>query len=346
MGRHLIDFCLAESSTFISVKKFQLAVPAASQALKFSRELDGDTSILLVEPYLQLAQASFGLRRYKQCQEYLALARWIVLNAEECADLTKSRLHQLCGRLHATQGDFTNAKEEFSKSIYYSSRVHGAESIATSIGYFRLGDVFLALSFPENAMAFFDKVVDIWYKYLSSLLTKVESTVGAGIGGPGGSLSLVSIQQQQQVQMNDLEVLNEENMSEGRGQLQAILEHRKNILGPEHIATGEVLFTLGTFDFFLLGNHSIAEDNIQTALSIYGNQLGNEHPSTLHVINILSQVKHEGNMANLRGNETSQFAESQEFNYVDVGIIDDDKGQAGGGVSYDEGGQRAVGNEQ
>ena len=195
-------------------------------------------------------------------------------------------------------------------------------------------------------MAFFDKVVDIWYKYLSSLLTKVESTARAVKEGPGGSLSLGSIQQQQQVQMNDLEVLNEENMSEGRGQLQAILEHRKNILGPEHIATGEVLFTLGTFDFFLLGNHSIAEDNIQTALSIYGNQLGNEHPSTLHVINILSQVKHEGNMANLRGNETSQFAESQEFNYVDVGIIDDDKGQAGGGVSYDEGGQRAVGNEQ
>ena len=135
--RHLIDFCLAESSTFLSVKKFQLAgkwtelkwnevrwnsywkiiltylsfycwitVPAASQALKFCRELDGDTSILLVEPYLQLAQASFGLRRYKQCQEYLALARWIVLNAEECTDLTRSRLHQLCGRLYATQGEY------------------------------------------------------------------------------------------------------------------------------------------------------------------------------------------------------------------------------------------------
>ena len=243
-------------------------------------------------------------------------------------------------------GDFTNAKEEFSKSIYYSSRVHGAESIATSIGYFRLGDVFLALSFPENAMAFFDKVVDIWYKYLSSLLTKVESTARAVKEGPGGSLSLVSIQQQQQVQMNDLEVLNEENMSEGRGQLQAILEHRKNILGPEHIATGEILFTLGIFDFFLLGNHSTAEDNIQAALLIYGTHLGNEHPSTLHVINVLSQVKHEGNMANLRGNENSQFAESQEFNYVDVGIIDDDKGLAGGSVSYNEGDQVVVGNEQ
>ncbi len=224
--------------------------------------------------------------------------------------------------------------------------MHGAESIATSIGYFRLGDVFLALSFPENAMAFFDKVVDIWYKYLSSLLTKVESTVGVGVGGPGGSLSLGSTQQQEQPQINELEVLNEENMSEGRGQLQAILEHRKNILGPNHIATGEVLFTLGTFDFFLLGNQNTAEDSIQAALSIYESQLGNEHPSTLHVINILSQVKHEGNMANLRGNEASQFAESQEFNYVDVGTIGDDRGVMGSSVSYDEGGEVAVGNVQ
>ena len=193
-------------------------------------------------------------------------------------------------------------------------------------------------------MAFFDKVVDIWYKYLSALLTRVESTVGASPAV--GSLSMLSSQQQQQPQVDDLEMLNEENMAEGRGQLQVILEHRKNILGTNHIATGEVLFTLGIFDFFLLGNQNTAEDSIQAALSIYESQLGNEHPSTLHVINILSQVKHEGNMANLRGNEASQFAESQEFNYVDEGTIGDDRGVMGSSVSYDEGGEVAVGNVQ
>ena len=93
----------------------------------------------------------------------------------------------------------------------------------------------------------------------------------------------------------------------------------------------------GIFDFFLLGNQSTAEDNIQAALSIYEGQLGNEHPSTLHVINILSQIKHEGNMANLRGNEASQFAESQEFNYMDVGTIED-RGFLGSGASEDVGG--------
>ena len=297
--RHLIDFCLGESSTFLSVKKYQLAIPAASQALRFSRELDGDTSILLVEPYLQLAQASFGLRRYKQCQEYLALAQWIVLNSEECADITRSRLHQLCGRLNATQGEFTAAKEDYSKAIYYSSRCFGAESIATSIGYFRLGDVFMALSSPENAMAFFDKVVDIWYKYLSALLSRVESDVN-------GANSEVEPQ-------NDVEALNEENMAEGRGQLQSILEQRKNILGNKHIATGEIMFTLGIFDYFLLGNQGIAADNISSALSIYKLQLGEEHKSTLHVEGVLAQVNME--TEERRGNEQSQYGDSQEFNY-------------------------------
>ncbi len=56
----LIEFCLSESSKLLSVKKYQLAIPAAIQALKFTREIDGDRAISMVEPYLHLAQASLG----------------------------------------------------------------------------------------------------------------------------------------------------------------------------------------------------------------------------------------------------------------------------------------------
>ncbi len=96
-----------------------------------------------------------------------ALARWIVLNAEDCSDRTKSHLHMLIGRVHTAQGNFDGAKPEYANSIYYSSRYFGAESISTAIGYFRLGDVFLAEGNVESALAFFDKVVDIWFKYLT-----------------------------------------------------------------------------------------------------------------------------------------------------------------------------------
>jgi hypothetical protein len=39
-------------------------------------------SISCVEPYLQLAHSYLGLNELKKSEEYLALARWIVLNAE------------------------------------------------------------------------------------------------------------------------------------------------------------------------------------------------------------------------------------------------------------------------
>ena len=298
--RHLIEFCLAESSNFLSIQKYQLAVPAASQALKFCRELDGDTSILLVEPYLQLGRASYGLKQYKQCEEYLSLAQWIVLNSDRCADITRSRLHQLLGRLHATQRNYVKAKEEFSKSIYYSSRCYGAESIATSLGYFSLGEVFISLEQAENAVAFFDKVVDIWYKFLSALLTRVDaSRTGAD-------------------PENNIEQLSEESIAEGRSQLVSVIDYRKQLLGENHIASGEALFTIGIFDFFLLGQQFSAEEFIKAAYAIYQSQLGSDHPSTTHVDSVLSQVKLEGKSVARGGIDSqSQFAESQEFNYVE-----------------------------
>ena len=64
----LIEFCLSESSNHLSSHQYQLAIPAASEALRYSKQLEGESSILVVEPYLQLAQACLGLKRYTQTQ--------------------------------------------------------------------------------------------------------------------------------------------------------------------------------------------------------------------------------------------------------------------------------------
>ena len=157
--RSLIEFCLTEASNLLSVKKYQLVIPAAIQALKFCQEIDGDKSISSVEPYLKLAHSYLGLNELKKAEEYLALARWIVLNSEECADNTRSHLHMLIGRVNTALGHFDAAKPgeysskiysvficyssdlsmslEYASSIFHSSRCYGAESISTSIGYFR-----------------------------------------------------------------------------------------------------------------------------------------------------------------------------------------------------------------
>lgn len=264
--RSLQEFCLIEASNLLSVQKYQLAIPAAIQALKFSKEVDGERSLAVVEPYLILAQSFLGLKNINKSEEYLALARWIVLNSTECSDLVRSRMYMLMGRVLTAQGKFDDAKPEFSSSIYYQSRVTGAESVSVSMGYFRLGDVFLAQGNVEIAMGFFDKLVDIWYKYLTDLHSAgdVESTA---------------------------EKLSEEQLADGRAQLEQVLETRSRLLGHAHIATGEAQYTIGLFEFFLLGNDRAAEAFIVAAQKTYESTLGEAHASSQHVHGILQLVR-------------------------------------------------------
>lgn len=109
----------------LSAQKYQLSFPAGStfenvslssfcansilyylayQALKFCKDIDGDKAISLVEPYMQLSQSCLGLKQFSKAEEYLSLARWIVLNTPTCSDKIKTRLHMLKGRVAISQG--------------------------------------------------------------------------------------------------------------------------------------------------------------------------------------------------------------------------------------------------
>lgn len=312
--RSLIEFCLNESSNLLSVQKYQLAFPAAYQALKFVKEVDGEKHVNMVEPYLQLSQACLGLKQLHKAEEYLSLARWIVLNNQDCSDIVRSRLHMLKGRVHTAQGAFDMAKPDFADAVYHASRYYGAESIVASIGYFRLGDVFLAQGNIECALAFFDKVVDIWYKYLSELHQIEDFEDEMELPGGGGGADDLNIdpatmaprntttrERQAKSRLGDgtqpeavTDVqLTDENLAEGRNQLEMIFEHRKRLLGIGHIASGEVQYTLGLFEYFLLRNETLAEGLIGAAIATYEMQLGPEHPSTRHVQSMLSVVQQQ-----------------------------------------------------
>ncbi len=271
--RTLVEFCLAESATQLSQQKYQFAFPAAIQALKFCKELDGEKSLSLVEPYLQLSQAVLGMNQLNKAEEYLALARWIVLNGTDCSDHIRSKLYMLKGRLCTAQGNFAAAKEDYAQGIYYASKCYGAESIATALGFYRLGDVFLAQGEMEPALAYFDKVVDIWHKYLCELQQ-------GGAQAARAKLSSITASQ-----------LTEDNIADGRNHLEAIFEHRKRLLGNGHIASGEVQYTLGLFELLLLSNEAMSENFIVSALQTYELQLGRTHSSTKHVAAMLEVVQ-------------------------------------------------------
>ncbi len=270
--RTLIDFCLVEASNLLSIQKFQLAIPASIQALMFSKDCDGDRSLTVVEPYLQLAQAYLGLQVYDKAEEFLALARWIVLNTESCSDRVRSRMYLLMGRVSTALGKFEESKSEFAKSIFFMSRFQGAEAVGTSVGYYRLGDVFLAQGFVENALAFFDKVVDIWFKYLSALHNPQQ---------PENDVVIPK----------ELESLSEEQLADGAYQLQKIFDTRKQLLGSAHIATGEVEYTIALFEYFLVGNERKALDLMENSLKTYITSLGERHPSTMHIYSMITMIK-------------------------------------------------------
>eukprot|EP00842_Homolaphlyctis_polyrhiza_P001117 jgi/Hompol1/2005/HPOL_005309-RA len=56
----------------------------ALQALRFSMDVSGPSSIDLVPSYLLLGEASIGLKQYKQAEDYLSLAKWAILKADHC----------------------------------------------------------------------------------------------------------------------------------------------------------------------------------------------------------------------------------------------------------------------
>ena len=89
----------------------------------------------------------------------------------------------------------------------------------------------------------------------------------------------------------ELENLTEEQLAEGRSQLDQILDTRKQLLGVGHIATGEIEYTIGLFEFFLLGHEANAEVFMNSAFHTYKNSLGEAHPSTRHVTSVLVLVR-------------------------------------------------------
>ena len=286
--RSIIEFCLSEASNLLSVNKYDLCVPAAIQALKFSRDLDGDRAISTVDPLLQISQAYLGKIEVNKAEEYLSKCNWIVVNNKNCSDRLKSRMYLLIGRVKASKGDFIEAKKHFSSGIFYASKAFGAEAIATSFGYFRLGEVFLAQGSPEVALDFYDKVVDIWYKYLTSLYNNAENK----IGNSNMTTSLIPTKENDDSQIQQAsEPLSEEQLSEGRNQLDLILDNRKRLLGETHITIGESLYTMGLFDFFLLGNETSADSLLESALSSYELNYSADHPSSKHVKKVFALVR-------------------------------------------------------
>lgn len=220
----------------------EVAMPAALHSLRFAIDLYGPDNIELVPSYLLLGEASIGLERFKQVEEYLSLARWAVLKSPDCPKTIRAQLYHNFGLLYAAQGKHQDALEQLAKDVYYSALVYGPEHINTTGGYFQLGNVFYAQKNDPAMLAMYEQVTAIWRTYLT-----------AAVNDPSFAAA------------NPLDVAKE---AEAMQMLLRIASVREEVLGSQAVEYGELNFVIAML-FHLLGALPKAQSFATTALGIY-----------------------------------------------------------------------------
>jgi tetratricopeptide (TPR) repeat protein len=264
--RALIDLTQIEATKYLNERQYELALPGALQALQFAKKVNGEDHIDVVKPFLILAEINLGTFGLTQAENYLSRANYSVLKNPSASNALRSKLHRNFGKLYALKGSYSDALRHMAKDIYYLSLDLGPENVQTAVGYFNMGNVFIAQSQLEKGLAFYDKVVDIWYKYLADIRSEVA----------------------------EKKVLETANTTEALGILRSILETKQRSLGADHIASGEAMYTIALLKLFTLGKDDALAD-IQMALEIYTKALGIDHPSTKDVANVLASVTDDEN---------------------------------------------------
>eukprot|EP00162_Nutomonas_longa_P009181 comp19071_c0_seq1/m.35354 comp19071_c0_seq1/g.35354 ORF comp19071_c0_seq1/g.35354 comp19071_c0_seq1/m.35354 type:complete len:409 (-) comp19071_c0_seq1:21-1247(-) len=321
--RAVIEIGKTEATRALLGQKFQHAIPGALLSLRTTIELYGDKGIEVVPPYLLLAQATTGLKKYKQAEEYLSLAKWSVLKNPHCSDALKSQLYRNFGTLYISQGQHATALHHFANSVYYSSLAMGPEHVDTTPGYYQMGLIFKEQGQLESALSVLDKVADIWYRFLSTSEPKAdagneENGPASGPGGPdtaaiaaanaaAAASTAGNIESHLPSGVDGLKAnyrgremdkagdekpgeLDELKGTEAAEMLEKIILIREQHLGVSHTATGEAHYILSLI-LAKLNKIEKALERMQRALAVYEDTLGADHATTLTVRASLTRLE-------------------------------------------------------
>lgn len=265
-----------ESEELCFLKRLKPAHDKAVQALQAATELFGKNALQLVPFYLVLVEIALGERQLKQAEEVLSLVNWLLVKdrkqqqngpsvaaaiaatttsaaggggsdvPEELTNLYVIRMNKLYSRLLMEYEAYPEALQRGAHGAYHCALLLGPEHLYTAEMYFWLGRIFSRMqSSPtqesENALGMFDKVVDIWYRFLTH---------------PPEDTAAWMLEHQRL------------RIYEASSMLQHIAQTRARTLGAKHVATGEVLYTQGLL-FLFLEDHTQAKLFVQQALDVY-----------------------------------------------------------------------------
>ncbi|KAJ3307146.1 Zinc finger MYND domain-containing protein 12 [Kappamyces sp. JEL0829] len=158
----LLRISQQQAYKFLFEGQFELAIPAALQSLRFSMKIYGNKSVELVPSYLILGEASIGLKKYREAEDYLSLAKWAILQSQSCNDTLMAKLHRNFGQLYAAQDLHDKALYQLALDVYHSSLATSTEDASVTGGYYQMGMIFQKKGRNDDASAFYDKVVSIW----------------------------------------------------------------------------------------------------------------------------------------------------------------------------------------
>ena len=223
----------------------------------------------LVPSFLLLAEAYISMKKVSRAESFLTKANVCALkNEADCTNDVKAELHRNFGEVYMMKGKPSSALKQFAYSVYHRSVHSGPEHVETSRGYYDCANVFFEMHKIEQGLAFYDKVVDIWYKFLASL--QDEDKIDEDKAGETQALLA----------------------NRGLEMLTNVFVTRAKYLGDTHIATGEAQYTLGLLYLFM-GRTEDAAENISSAATTYSSQLGEDHPSTRDILQVLTQIEAE-----------------------------------------------------
>ncbi|KAH7468908.1 uncharacterized protein KRP23_11284 [Phytophthora ramorum] len=281
-----------ESEELCFLRQLKPAHGKAVAALKMATEAYGKNSLRLVPFYLVLVDISLRERQLKPAEEILSLVNWLLVKdrkagvdsnsgvlfgpgaslpelPEEMKNVFVIRMNKLYSLLHLEYGAYSESLQRAAHGAYHCSLLFGPDHLYTSELYFCLGLTFHRMQ---------------------------RAAVRQQQAQPHQESQQQQRELQQRNQQNDsaLAMLDKRlRIQEASSMLQQIVSIRQNLLGAKHVATGEVLYTLGLV-FLFLGDHGQAKAFVKQALDIYVDALGPEHPSTVDVLGVLHQLDEAG----------------------------------------------------
>ncbi|KAG1658769.1 hypothetical protein FOA52_001312 [Chlamydomonas sp. UWO 241] len=224
----LLKLASQEAARLMAAGDYEAALPVALDAVQQGQALFKPAPALQLFPlYLLAAQANLGLRRAKQCEDFLALASWLAMKEPQLtSNVMKSQLSRLYGQLYAFQGRQRDALNAFAEDVYYCSLEHGPEDVRSSVGYYNMGRVFAATDDAMKATACNDMVAQVWHAALCRVVLGVAmSPEGAMEQAPPAELPIGRLQLMEVVDM-----------------LMDIGRARSGALGPSHTTVGDMCF--------------------------------------------------------------------------------------------------------